>query len=75
MDETDKTLAIDKKRIKTVFYHLQILAKKQNYVELANCFTTYNSIGTRCDMYKGPCSCGAWHKPGDMEKRFRWAYE
>jgi hypothetical protein len=32
------------------------------HVPLAPGVVRYNG-GTRCDMERGPCSCGAWHSP------------
>lgn len=63
----------DKKRVKTIFYYLYQQAQKEKYVDLGKSLTIFNA-GTKCDMYKGPCSCGAWHLPGEQEKKFRWVY-
>lgn len=55
------------KKIRLILFLCRLLSQTENFVELDNRLTVVTGWN-KCDMYKGPCSCGAWHKPGDMEK-------
>lgn len=47
----------------------RLKSRKEETIELDKRLLVFNA-GQKCDMYKGPCACGAWHKPGDIEKAF-----
>lgn len=33
----------------------------------------FNGSATPCDVFDGPCSCGAWHKGNDWNEKIRKA--
>lgn len=41
--------------------------------------TTHNATHERCDMFEGPCACGAWHHaedwPEELRKLVQLSYE
>lgn len=64
-------LKSDKAKARLLFLILRLKSAKEEFVPLDTNFRIFNG-GTMCDMYKGPCSCGSWHSPGDAEKYFGW---
>ena len=64
----------DKRKAKMLLFIMKLEAAKNPFVNLDKRIHIFNGVG-KCDMYKGPCACGAWHKPGDIEAKCKWVYK